>query len=83
MISGDLNAISGVPEWTVSATDAGSQVDILPADVYFKSMAQAIVASDDTIQKNPQLVQKLVRATLKGMRDIMADPKAAAKARAS
>ena len=70
-------AMAGVPEWTVSATDAGSQVDILPADVYFKSMAQAILASDDTIQKNPQLIQKLVRATLKGMKDIMADPKAA------
>ena len=70
-------AMAGVPEWTVSATDAGSQVDILPADVYFKSMAQAILASDETIQKNPQLIQKLVRATIKGMKDIMADPKAA------
>jgi NitT/TauT family transport system substrate-binding protein len=40
-------------------------------------MAQGILASDDTIQKNPQLIQKLVRATIKGMKDIMADPKAA------
>src|SRR5574343_103547 len=70
-------AMAGVPDWTVSAMEAGAQVDILPADVYFKSMAQAILASDDTIQKNPQLVQKLVRATLKGMKDIMADPKGA------
>jgi len=70
-------AMAAVPDWTVSALDAGAQVDILPADIYFKSMAQAILASDETIQKNPQLVQKLVRATLKGMRDIMADPKAA------
>jgi NitT/TauT family transport system substrate-binding protein len=57
--------------------ETGAQVDILPADVYFKSMAQAILASDETIQKNPQLIQKLVRATIKGMKDIMADPKAA------
>ena len=70
-------AMAGVPDWTVSAMEAGAQVDILSADVYFKSMAQAILASDETIQKNPQLVQKLVRATLKGMKDIMADPKAA------
>ena len=69
--------MAGVPDWTVSAMEAGAQVDILPADVYFKSMAQAILASDETIQKNPQLIQKLVRATLKGMKDIMADPKAA------
>ena len=71
--------MAGVPDWTVSAMDAGAQVDILPADIYFKSMAQAILAADDTIQKNPQLIQKLVRATLKGMKDIMADPKAATK----
>lgn len=70
-------AMAGVPDWTVSAMDAGAQVDILPADVYFKSMAQAILTSDDMIQKDPQLIQKLVRATLRGMRDIMSDPKAA------
>jgi NitT/TauT family transport system substrate-binding protein len=40
-------------------------------------MAQAILASDETIEKNPQLIQKLVSATLKGMKDIMLDPKAA------
>lgn len=73
-------AMAGVPDWTVSAMDAGAQVDILPADVYFKSMAQAILASDETIEKNPQLIQKLVRATIKGMKDIMADPKAATTA---
>jgi len=74
------SAMAGVPDWTVSAMEAGAQVDILAADVYFKSMAQAILASDETIQKNPQLIQKLVRATLKGMKDIMANPKEAAKA---
>uniref|UniRef100_UPI0010F7F8A0 ABC transporter substrate-binding protein n=1 Tax=Hydrogenophaga sp. 2FB TaxID=2502187 RepID=UPI0010F7F8A0 len=71
------SAMAGVPDWTVSAMDAGAQVDIMPADLYFKSMAQAILASDETIAKNPQLIQKLVRATIKGMKDIMADPKAA------
>jgi NitT/TauT family transport system substrate-binding protein len=71
------SAMAGVPDWTVSSMDAGAQVDILPADIYFKSMAQAILASDETIAKNPQLIQKLVRATLKGMKDIMANPKAA------
>ena len=71
------SAMAGVPDWTVSAMEAGAQVDIMPADIYFKSMAQAILASDETIAKNPQLIQKLVRATLKGMKDIMANPKAA------
>jgi len=75
--------MAGTPDWTVNAMDAGAKVDILPADVYFKSMAQAILVSDETIQKNPQLVQKLVRATLKGMKDIMANPKEAAIAYAN
>ncbi len=73
-------AMAAVPDWTVSAMEAGAKVTIIPSDVYFKSMAQAILVSDDTIQKNPELVKKLVRATLKGMKDIMANPKEAAKA---
>lgn len=73
------NGMASTPDWTVNVMEAGAQVDILPADVYFKSMAQAILASDETIQKNPQLIQKLVRATVKGMKDIMANPKAAAQ----
>jgi NitT/TauT family transport system substrate-binding protein len=72
-------AMAAVPDWTVMAMNAGADVDILPADIYFKSMAQAILASDEQIKKNPELIQKLVRATLKGMRDIMTDPKAATK----
>ena len=74
------SAMIGVPDWTVSAMDAGAKVNIIPADIYFKSMAQAILASDEVIAKNPQLIQKLVRATLKGMKDIMSNPKDAAKA---
>jgi NitT/TauT family transport system substrate-binding protein len=73
-------AMASVPDWTISAVDAGAKVSIIPADVYFKSMAQAILASDETIAKNPELLKKLVRATLKGMNDIMANPKAAADA---
>ena len=73
-------AMAAVPDWTATAIAAGAKVDILPADVYFNSMAQAILASDETIAKNPELIQKLVRATLKGMRDIMKDPKAATAA---
>ena len=74
------DGMASTPDWTVTVMEQGAQVDILPADVYFKSMAQAILASDETIQKNPQLIQKLVRATLRGMKDIMANPKEAAKA---
>lgn len=71
--------MASVPDWTALVESNGVQVDILPADVYFKSMAQAILAADDTIEKNPELIRKLVRATLKGMKEIMANPKEAAR----
>ena len=78
-VSKKATAMASTPDWTVNAMEAGAKVSIIPADVYFKSMAQGILVSDETIAKNPQLVQKLVRATLKGMKDIMSNPKEAAK----
>lgn len=69
--------MAAVPDWVVSAEEAGAKIRLLPGNEGFQSMAQAILASDDTIRKNPELVRRLVRATLRGMQDIMRDPKAA------
>lgn len=78
-MAGKADAMAAVPDWTAIAMAAGIKVKIFPADQYFKSMAQAILVSDKTIKNNPALVQKLVRATLKGMADIMTDPDSATK----
>jgi len=77
--AGKADAMAAVPDWIVSATQAGAKVKVFSSDEYFKSMAQAILVSDETIQKRPGLVRKLVRATLRGMQDIMKDPAAAAR----
>jgi NitT/TauT family transport system substrate-binding protein len=74
--AGKAAAFAGVPDWVVNATDAGAKVELLET-TGFKSMAQAILASDDTIKNRPELLKRLVRATLRGMEDIMKDPKAA------
>ncbi len=74
-----LPALASVPEWTAAARDAGVKVTIVPADRYFKSMAQAIIASDDAIRDKPETIAKFVRATIRGMKDIMADPHGAAR----
>ena len=42
-------------------------------------MAQAILASDKVIKEDPGLIKKLVRATLKGLNDVMTDPVGSAK----
>lgn len=77
--AGKADAMAAVPDFIASAKEAGAKVRIFSADDHFKSMAQAILASDDMIQKRPELIRKLVRATLKGMQDIMRDPVAGAR----
>ena len=73
-------AMAAVPDWVIAAEDAGAKVRVLPAGEGFQSMAQAILASDDTIKNKPELVHRLVRATLRGMQDIVNNPKTAAAA---
>lgn len=70
---GEADAMAAVPDWIVSARQAGAKVHIMDPSKAFASMAQAIVVSDDTIKNNPELVQKMVRATIKGMKLIMSD----------
>ena len=73
------DAMAAVPDWIASAREAGAKMKLFSSDDYFKSMSQAILASDEMISKRPDLIRKLVRATLKGMQDIMKDPKGAAR----
>lgn len=79
-LAGQADAMASTPDWTyIVKTQGTMKIDVIPSDTVFKSMAQAIVASDELIAKNPELIRKIVRATLQGMKDIMADPVGAAK----
>ncbi len=80
MISGALDAICAVPEWTVAIENAHVPVTTFEIDAAFPAMAQAIIASDALIAKQPKVVAAFVGATLKSLSDIIADPKAAAAA---
>lgn len=71
-------AMAGVPDWVINAQEAGVQIKLIPQDQIFESMAQAILASDDAIKNQPQVVRGVVQGTLQGMRDIIQDPRAAA-----
>ena len=77
-LAGKSDALASVPDWEGDLLEAGAKIRIIPADKYFQSMAQVVVASDDMIQKRPDLIRKLVQATLKGWQDIQKDPDAAA-----
>jgi NitT/TauT family transport system substrate-binding protein len=79
MISGDLDAISGTPDWTAAIEGAGVELTVIPINDLFPAMAQAILASDKIIEERPEVVRGFVQATLKGMRDVMTDPKGSSK----
>jgi NitT/TauT family transport system substrate-binding protein len=76
--SGKSAAMAAVPDWIGNVTAAGVQVDYVPSSQYFQSMAQAILASDKSIREQPELLRRIVRASLRGMTAIMDDPRAAA-----
>jgi NitT/TauT family transport system substrate-binding protein len=79
MISGGLHAISGVPEWAAAIEAAGVPLERHAIDAVFPAMAQAILASDKAIAERPKAVGGFVRATLKAINEIMANPEQAAK----
>lgn len=72
---GKAQAMAGTADWIAEAEAAGAKVEVHPSGEYFPSMAQAILASDDAIKNKPETVQKVVRATLKGLKYMMDDPK--------
>ncbi len=79
MISGDIQAMSGVPEWAGAIRAAGVEIQTTPINDIFPAMAQAIIASDETIAGNPDMVRGFVQATIRGYKDVIADPAQAAK----
>jgi len=77
--AGKSAGMAGVPDWIPPVQAAGVKVRIIPTDTYFPHMAQAIAASDQLIKERPELVRKVVKAALHGMKDIMDDPDKAAE----
>jgi len=79
MIAQSLDGIMGVPEWSDTIAAAGIPLDFFPIDRIFPAMAQAIMASDETIKQKPDVVRGCVKAVLQAVRDCIADPASAAK----
>ncbi|WP_167752816.1 ABC transporter substrate-binding protein [Pusillimonas caeni] len=72
--SGKSDVMVAVPDWIVNARQGGADVSIMDPAKGFGTMSQAIAASEDTIENRPDLVKKVVDATLKGMALVMNDP---------
>lgn len=74
--TGKAHAFVGPVDFAISARGAGAKVTTMASDQFIPTTTQAILASEDTIAKRPELIRRLVRATLAGLADIMKDPKA-------
>ncbi|POA51964.1 MULTISPECIES: ABC transporter substrate-binding protein [unclassified Pseudomonas] len=74
--AGKAQAMAASPDWVTNVENAGVEVRLIPL---FESMAQAILASDKAIREQPELVRGVVQATLQGMRDVIQDPRDAAR----
>jgi NitT/TauT family transport system substrate-binding protein len=79
LVARQADGMGAVPDWIASAESAGAKLKIFASHEFFPSMPQAIIASDKMIASNPDMIRKFVRATLKGIRDIIANPSAAAE----
>lgn len=79
VLEGKADACACVPDWEIQVKHGlEGKIVSMPSIEYFPSMAQAILASDETIRTKPKLVEGIVRATLKGVKFIMDDPDKAA-----
>jgi len=78
LAAGKVQGMAGVPDWIPPVLQSGLEIDIIPSDRFFPTMAQAIGVSDKYIKDRPDVVRGFVRASLKGMKDIIDNPSVAA-----
>jgi NitT/TauT family transport system substrate-binding protein len=81
LVRGDVDAITGFSFTSLLNIEArgvkAEDVVILPYPNYgVKLYGNAIIVGEDFMKKNPEAVKAFLRAFTKGMRDVIADPKA-------
>jgi NitT/TauT family transport system substrate-binding protein len=81
LVRGDIDAITGFSFTSLLNIEArgikADDVVILPYPSYgVKLYGNAVIVGEDFLKKNPEAVKAFLRAFTKGMRDVIADPKA-------
>ncbi|CAN5908123.1 ABC transporter substrate-binding protein [soil metagenome] len=82
LVRGDIDAITGFSFTSLLNLEArgikSDDIVVLPYPAYgVKLYGNAIIASEAFVKKNPEAVRAFLRAFTKGMKDVIADPKAA------
>ena len=81
LVRGEVDAITGFSFTSLLNIEArgvpASDVVVLPYPTYgVKLYGNAIIVGEDFLKKNPEAVKAFLRAFTKGVRDVIADPKA-------
>jgi NitT/TauT family transport system substrate-binding protein len=81
LVRGDIDAITGFSFTSLLNLEARGvkteDVVVLPYPAYgVKLYGNAIIAGEDFLKKNPETVKAFLRAFTKGVKDVIADPKA-------
>jgi NitT/TauT family transport system substrate-binding protein len=79
-VSGQVQAMAALPDFVVTAEDAGTKFKVYASKDFTPSMAQAILTSDKLIAENPDLVRRFIRATNKAFTQFRHDPAGMTKA---
>ncbi len=86
LISGKANAVTGFlanqPRFASMAKEAGKEVRVLQFAETLQIYGNALIASDTTISKNPDLARKFVAATLRGIEFARVNPRGAVESMA-
>ncbi len=82
LVRGDIDAITGFSFTSLLNLEArgvkAADVVVLPYPSYgVKLYGNAIIASEEFVKKNPEAVKAFLRAFTRGIKDVIADPKAA------
>jgi NitT/TauT family transport system substrate-binding protein len=82
LVRGDIDAITGFSFTSLLNLEARGvkteDVVVLPYPQYgVKLYGNAIIAGDEFLKKNPDAVKRFLKAFTRGMKDVIADPKAA------
>lgn len=75
LVSGqDQAAVIYVANEPVQLQARGYQVDMIKVADYVQLAANGLITNETTLEQNPELVERMVRAMLKGIADAQADP---------
>jgi NitT/TauT family transport system substrate-binding protein len=82
LVRGDVDAITGFSFTSLLNLEARGvkpeDIVVLPYPQYgVKLYGNAIIAGEEFLKKNPEAVKRFLKAFSKGMKDVVADPKAA------